>query len=56
MERTAEIENEGEDTGSTCSHSFNPEPFPWNLAENNRIGRFLPCHYFDYIGGTSTGA
>lgn len=20
-----------------------------------RTGKFLPCHYFDYIGGTSTG-
>lgn len=21
----------------------------------DRFSRFLPCHYFDYIGGTSTG-
>jgi len=20
-----------------------------------RVGKYLPCHYFDYIGGTSTG-
>lgn len=21
----------------------------------NKQGKYLPCHYFDYIGGTSTG-
>jgi hypothetical protein len=24
-------------------------------TESSEVQRFLPCHYFDYIGGTSTG-
>lgn len=32
----------------------------WNPGEKHRAlesaKRFLPCHYFDFIGGTSTGA
>lgn len=26
-----------------------------NVEGGDSFFRFLPCHYFDYIGGTSTG-
>jgi hypothetical protein len=28
--------------------------YPWNL-EYSDDSTFYPCHYFDYIAGTSTG-
>ncbi|MCJ1357653.1 MAG: hypothetical protein MMC33_007649 [Icmadophila ericetorum] len=42
-------------------HSFAPESHPdvvsqVSLTEEAKLHqRYLPCHYFDYIGGTSTG-
>ncbi|KAF1849072.1 FabD/lysophospholipase-like protein [Cucurbitaria berberidis CBS 394.84] len=41
--------------------SFHPETYvaPHNKRKNPSPGgescRYLPCHYFDYVGGTSTG-
>lgn len=59
------------DSEKRCS-SFSPESYPPNVShvplsdeentERRRAGdkvssrRYLPCHYFDYIGGSSTGA
>lgn len=31
------------------------EPLSPEEAERQQRSRYLPCHYFDYIGGTSTG-
>ncbi|KAF2849951.1 FabD/lysophospholipase-like protein, partial [Plenodomus tracheiphilus IPT5] len=46
-------------------HSFYPMPFPENVVHHEGVvkpyeelspaERFLPCHYFDYICGSSTG-
>ena len=57
--------------GNTACSSFSPHPYPQNATHvrgKNRqgpgcrycdtplAGRYLPCHYFDTICGTSTGA
>ncbi|KAK4162953.1 acyl transferase/acyl hydrolase/lysophospholipase [Cladorrhinum sp. PSN259] len=38
--------------------SFSPLPVPPNVSHSNPpdLTPFLPCHYFDYISGTSTGS
>ncbi|KAK4224833.1 acyl transferase/acyl hydrolase/lysophospholipase [Podospora fimiseda] len=38
--------------------SFSPLEAPANVSHRNppEVTPFLPCHYFDYISGTSTGA
>ncbi|KAF1930023.1 FabD/lysophospholipase-like protein [Didymella exigua CBS 183.55] len=49
--------------GQTAFHSFMPEAFPDNVSQldDDETGKknpgriFLPCHYFDFICGTSTG-
>ena len=35
--------------------SFAPCEKPQHVSSIPDKGNFLPCHYFDYIGGTSTG-
>ncbi|KAI1751776.1 acyl transferase/acyl hydrolase/lysophospholipase [Xylaria castorea] len=40
------------ETPNNVSHLTNPG----NLDNHTEYTPFLPCHYFDYIGGTSTGA
>ncbi|KAI1303287.1 acyl transferase/acyl hydrolase/lysophospholipase [Xylaria venustula] len=51
---------EREEDGKTRS-SFHPCEKPINVSQLPNLNNldntpFLPCHYFDYIGGTSTGA
>ena len=55
---------EGREDSATSS-SFYPCDKPDNVSQLANISNldnpteytpFLPCHYFDYIGGTSTGA
>jgi len=41
--------------GKECLSSFSPCPVPANLSHLDRYQPYLPCHYFDYICGTSTG-
>lgn len=38
--------------------SFSPCEEPTNISHSGsgKYTRYLPCHYFDYIAGTSTGA
>ncbi|KAI1477086.1 hypothetical protein K445DRAFT_8492 [Daldinia sp. EC12] len=55
MLKIKEIESEGPN-GRFCSSSH----YSWMGADSispndNTLGDFLPCHYFDYIAGTSTG-
>ncbi|KAF2973369.1 hypothetical protein GQX73_g231 [Xylaria multiplex] len=46
----------------TIRSSFHPCEKPDNVSQLSNLNNaaaytpFLPCHYFDYIGGTSTGA
>jgi hypothetical protein len=49
----------GSNTERTTTNS-NESPLPEQRGCSNggnceEVCRFLPCHYFDYIGGTSTG-
>ncbi|KAL9106719.1 MAG: hypothetical protein Q9227_008288 [Pyrenula ochraceoflavens] len=41
--------------GLPLDHSFSPEQYPPELEHLPKDRRYLPCHYFDYICGTSTG-
>ena len=55
--------------GENCSDSFEPVPFPKHVTQHVRESsdqrqeddfsddteKFLPCHYFDIICGSSTG-
>lgn len=59
MTRIRDIEREHEDP------AYKSSSYPWmgqreqNANEDNpeseRVDDFLPCHYFDYVAGTSTG-
>ncbi|RBA12697.1 hypothetical protein FPRO05_04147 [Fusarium proliferatum] len=31
------------------------DKYPSTLSDSNRVDEYLPCHYFDYMAGTSTG-
>ncbi|KAH7269050.1 acyl transferase/acyl hydrolase/lysophospholipase [Fusarium redolens] len=42
-------------SSSSCSWTRNENGIPGVLEESDRIDEFLPCHYFDYMAGTSTG-
>lgn len=55
MEKIQERENQ---LDGSCQHSFHPCPSPTSVSHLPQpyFNPFLPCHYFDYIGGTSTGA
>ncbi|KAK4224829.1 acyl transferase/acyl hydrolase/lysophospholipase [Podospora fimiseda] len=61
------LEEEPEPRSQTAESlsSFSPHPMPQHVNHtsasppNEQLppqASFLPCHYFDYIGGTSTGA
>lgn len=58
MKKVEEIEQEEDEA---VDSSFHPEDFvpPHNkegsATKEDGSSRYLPCHYFDYIGGTSTG-
>ncbi|MCJ1359612.1 MAG: hypothetical protein MMC33_009614 [Icmadophila ericetorum] len=59
MEYVGEAE---EELDSEARHSYHPESGPENVRQALSNGgqidparRYLPCHYFDYIGGSSTG-
>lgn len=66
MQHIARIEQNDVGTGllgETASHSFHPEQYPTDLATETDAfrklkfeQRYLPCHYFDLIGGSSTGS
>jgi hypothetical protein len=55
--------SDGEGKISRAMSSFHPQNEPPNLSHirdredegDVSGGHFLPCHYFDYICGTSTG-
>ena len=52
-------QDEDEKLGRTGVHeksSFAPCGEPLNVSHCPKYTHYLPCHYFDYIGGTSTGA
>lgn len=69
MKAIRDIEQESAQPGGTHFTSFCPleeldasvEPVPRDhspTADDTlepSIANYLPCHYFDYIGGTSTG-
>ena len=39
----------------TDPNSTSSTDSPWTTSKSNRLDRrYLPCHYFDYIGGSST--
>ena len=48
-------------TEESAESSFHPLPYQPNFNNGRRSVidvercKYLPCHYFDYIGGTSTG-
>lgn len=62
--------NAGPFSASIVHSSFSPEVYPENVSHvplsiedttskthsTKESRRYLPCHYFDYIGGSSTGA
>jgi len=59
MQRIRELEINHPDGPAHSSSSY-----PWNGEkedflkepdEQGGLGRFLPCHYFDYMAGVSTG-
>ncbi|KAI9666368.1 MAG: hypothetical protein M1821_004304 [Bathelium mastoideum] len=70
MDYIAEEENKVVDDTEPAEHSFAPRPFPQYVSHGPFNGReeerqhetwmnsrkYLPCHYFDIIGGSSTGA
>ncbi|KAK7180469.1 phosphorylase superfamily protein [Paraphaeosphaeria sporulosa] len=67
MEYIGERERLEEEQGSTADlHSFLPNPEPANVTQCNidpntsvrytAAVKFLPCHYFDFICGSSTGS
>lgn len=43
----------GNDSLSSFSPCVEPRDFSYSQSAESH---FLPCHYFDYISGTSTGA
>jgi hypothetical protein len=70
MEIIKDIEVDHSDGSATSSYHPEPyrEPFSSHNSRNGRIGEtdshkagedtrleYLPCHSFDFIGGTSTG-
>ena len=65
MELIAEEEERQSKASQVMIHSFAPEPFPSYVAQHagkavpfdqlQMTQRFLPCHYFDLICGSSTG-
>lgn len=62
MSMTRDIERKYKNTSSTASPLIRPDgrerdsgSGEFSYSEQNSVGEFLPCHYFDYIGGTSTG-
>lgn len=53
MEKISELEAAKQDlAGTNVSSSYF---YPWKKDQNHIPSEFLPCHYFDYIAGTSTG-
>jgi hypothetical protein len=48
------VENVTHESG--LGSSFAPCGEPRNVSHMPTYTHYLPCHYFDYIGGTSTGA
>ena len=52
MEEVARIERELNPEATSSAHSPMVQPVPQPAAE---AMDYRPCHYFDYIGGTSTG-
>jgi hypothetical protein len=57
----AEKEKTRSPTEELAESSFHPLPYQPNFnngrkpAKDAERCKYLPCHYFDYIGGTSTG-
>ncbi|EMT67046.1 Calcium-independent phospholipase A2-gamma [Fusarium odoratissimum] len=59
MTRIRDIERNHEDPAPSSTY------YPWmgkreqdaneDNPESERVDKFLPCHYFDYVAGTSTG-
>ncbi|KAJ8125377.1 hypothetical protein O1611_g8262 [Lasiodiplodia mahajangana] len=49
-----EIEEEERKQDQRVTSSFHPCEVPLNVSQKETA--FLPCHYFDYVAGTSTGA
>lgn len=50
-------DNAKEGSSQHTLSSFNPCDPPLDFCYSKSAdSRFLPCHYFDYVGGTSTGA
>lgn len=53
------VENEGGNDRFSREEDEMNAGEPGEVAEARKIPteqRYLPCHYFDYIGGSSTGA
>ncbi|KAF4477200.1 Calcium-independent phospholipase A2-gamma [Fusarium agapanthi] len=60
MIRIRELERNHEEYRAYSSESYRWNGAPEeNIVEDNpesdRVDRYLPCHYFDYVAGTSTG-
>ncbi|KAI1850224.1 hypothetical protein JX266_004082 [Neoarthrinium moseri] len=55
MEEVQKVEKE-RDEGTHSSFAPCAEPERVSHLRSEEYTHFLPCHYFDYIGGTSTGA
>lgn len=62
MEKIAELESIHSDPALTSFHPLSPLPSPTpsnSSADSDQTqaepSQWLPCHYFDYMAGTSTG-
>lgn len=54
--RELEILHEGGSAYSSRSSAYTRHEYdrPKVSEESDRVDEFLPCHYFDYMAGTST--
>ena len=62
MDKIAELERRNPDAALTSFHPLSPLPrlTPSNSSADSdqteaEPSQWLPCHYFDYMAGTSTG-
>ncbi|KAI1317485.1 FabD/lysophospholipase-like protein [Xylariaceae sp. FL0255] len=57
QELMKQIQREEQEINQEVTSSFHPHGEPLNVSRLHKpYTPFLPCHYFDYVAGTSTGA
>jgi hypothetical protein len=55
MEEIAKTETTSEAKANSSLHPLKPEIPTTQQDSSDSTDAFLPCHYFDFIGGSSTG-